>query len=176
MAQKSFKQNNPALSYFTGAGSAEQKSAIQQEKPSPNFIEPQPQQVIPAKPQVLIRQENSPARPNEHSYEEVQAPLSSKEGIEASSNEVDVDLEEIFSEDYARNTRRTYPPKAHRLYETKSKRLNLLIQPSLAADIGKLATLYRISSNELIVRVLKEYTDKRKAELKKYDRIFSHEE
>lgn len=175
MAQKSFKQNNPALSYFTGAGSAEQKSAIQQEQPTANFIEPQPQQAIPAKQQVLIRQENSPARPNEHIYEEVQAP-SSKEGIAASSDEVDVDLEEIFSEDYARNTRRTYPPKAHRLYETKSKRLNLLIQPSLAADIGKLATLYRISSNELIVRVLKEYTDKRKAELKKYDRIFSHEE
>lgn len=175
MAQKSFKQNNPALSYFTGAGSAEQKSVAQHEQPPASLTEPQ-QQPISAKPQVLIRQENSPARPEEHSYEEVQPPLASKERVSEAPDEVVVDLEEIFSEDYARNTRRTYPPKAPRLYETKSKRLNLLIQPSLAADIGKLATLYRISSNELIVRVLKEYTDKRKAELKKYDRIFSHEE
>lgn len=140
MAQKNFKQNNPALSYFTrAAGSTPQ----QQEQAAP----PQPS-----------------AQPMER---EEQCPLASEE---------EVDLGVILSEEYARNTRRTYPPKTPRLYETKSKRLNLLIQPSLAADIGKLATLYRISSNELIVRVLSDFTDKRKAEIKKYDRIFLQEE
>lgn len=43
--------------------------------------------------------------------------------------------------------------------ETKSKRLNLLIYPSLHEDLERLAEMQAIKVNELINRVLKEYTE-----------------
>lgn len=43
--------------------------------------------------------------------------------------------------------------------ETKSKRLNLLIYPSLHEDLERLAEMQAIKVNELINRILKEYTE-----------------
>lgn len=44
--------------------------------------------------------------------------------------------------------------------ETKSKRLNLLLYPSLHNDIERLAEMQAIKANELINRVLREYTER----------------
>ncbi len=152
MASKSFKINNPALSYFTEVAEEQKVDSS-----------PQEEQVIEAKPQEAFSLHQTA-----QSWE--QSPTAHQ--LPAEPPAITIRL----AQDYARNTRRSQPPKTPRLYETKSKRLNLLIQPSLAADIGKLATLYRIGSNELIVRVLKEFTEKRKGELKKYDQIFLGED
>lgn len=43
--------------------------------------------------------------------------------------------------------------------ETKSKRLNLLIYPSIHENLERLAEMQAIKVNELINRVLKEYTE-----------------
>ena len=53
------------------------------------------------------------------------------------------------------------PMKPNPLYiETRSKRLNLLIQPNLYNKLKAASKAQDISLNELINRVLEEYTDK----------------
>lgn len=49
--------------------------------------------------------------------------------------------------------------------ETKSKRLNLLLYPSLYKDIEQLAIMQAISPNELINRLLKEYVTKEESQI-----------
>lgn len=58
--------------------------------------------------------------------------------------------------------------------EIKSKRLNLLIQPSLLNDTKKIAHMNHISVNELILRVLKDYAEQeeQQVKIKKYDETF----
>jgi predicted HicB family RNase H-like nuclease len=56
--------------------------------------------------------------------------------------------------------------------EIKSKRLNLLIKPTLYRNIEKVATMERISTNELINRVLEKYTREQAELIAKYDETF----
>lgn len=57
--------------------------------------------------------------------------------------------------------------------ETKSKRLNLLIKPTLYRNIEKIATMERISTNELINRVLEQYAREQAEAIAKYDTTFN---
>ena len=59
--------------------------------------------------------------------------------------------------------------------ETKSKRLNLIIRPTLHRDLGKLSAMDRISTNELINRVLSEYVEQNADKIQKYDEIFGEQ-
>ena len=59
--------------------------------------------------------------------------------------------------------------------ETKSKRLNLLLRPTLHRDLGKLAQMERTSTNELINRVLTEYAEQNADKIQKYDEIFGEQ-
>lgn len=59
--------------------------------------------------------------------------------------------------------------------ETKSKRLNLLLRPTLHRDITKLSAMERISTNELINRVLSEYIEQNTDKIQKYDEIFGEQ-
>lgn len=53
------------------------------------------------------------------------------------------------------------PMKPNPLYiETRSKRLNLLIQPSLHAKLKNMANGQDVSINELIHKALEEYADR----------------
>lgn len=53
--------------------------------------------------------------------------------------------------------------------ETKSKRLNLLIQPSLHQELTKIAYVQRVSLNELILRASREYAAAHQDAVRKYD-------
>lgn len=57
--------------------------------------------------------------------------------------------------------------------EIKSKRLNLLIKPTLYRNIEKIATMERISTNELINRVLEQYAREQAEVIAKYDTTFT---
>ena len=57
--------------------------------------------------------------------------------------------------------------------ETKSKRLNLLIKPTLYRNIEKIATMERVSTNELINRVLDQYAGDRVDLIEKYNETFT---
>ena len=57
--------------------------------------------------------------------------------------------------------------------EIKSKRLNLLIKPTLYKNIEKVATMERISTNELINRVLEQYSKDKSELIAKYNETFS---
>lgn len=57
-------------------------------------------------------------------------------------------------------------------FETKSARLNLLIKPSTKKSLGKLAALDRISTNELINRVLEKYTKLNSKNIDRYDEFY----
>lgn len=57
--------------------------------------------------------------------------------------------------------------------ETKSKRLNLVIRPSLYQSIEKIAYMKQNSPNDQISKCLEEYVEKNKDLIEKYDDIFS---
>jgi hypothetical protein len=56
--------------------------------------------------------------------------------------------------------------------ETKSKRLNLLIFPSIHEDMGKIARVDGVSVNELINKVLDDYRKERAAAIARYHTIW----
>lgn len=56
--------------------------------------------------------------------------------------------------------------------ETKTKRLNLLLLPSLFQDLEKVSTMKRTSVNNLINVVLKEYVEDNKDLIDKYIEVF----
>lgn len=56
--------------------------------------------------------------------------------------------------------------------ETKSKRLNLLIQPSVIEDLNKIATMQKDSVNNLINSALIEYRDAHRDLIERYNKVF----
>lgn len=62
--------------------------------------------------------------------------------------------------------------KKQKDFETKSARLNLLIKPSIKKSIGKLATLERVSTNQLINRVLEKYVKVNLKNIDRYDKFY----
>jgi len=73
------------------------------------------------------------------------------------------------SKDYTHNTVNTHD--THKP-ETKSKRLNILLTPSLHADLTKIARVQGESLNNLINEVLKAYEEENKPTIKKYTDIW----
>lgn len=59
--------------------------------------------------------------------------------------------------------------------ERKSKRLNLLIKPSTHKDMSKIATMQRVSLNELINSVLEDYTERHADKVEVYNATFGEE-
>lgn len=72
--------------------------------------------------------------------------------------------------DYTHNTSTTQNTEnISKKQETKSKRLNLLIQPSLHQELTKIAYVQRVSLNELILRASREYAAAHQDAVRKYD-------
>ena len=59
--------------------------------------------------------------------------------------------------------------------ETKTKRLNLLMLPSVCDDLNKIAAMKRSSVNELINSILKDYVTENADLISKYDEVFGEE-
>lgn len=59
--------------------------------------------------------------------------------------------------------------------ERKSRRLNLLVQPSVLEDISRIATMRRTSVNDLINSVLKDYAQAEAETLARYVEAFGEE-
>lgn len=59
--------------------------------------------------------------------------------------------------------------------ETKTKRLNLLMFPSVCADIDKIAYMQRKSTNDLINSILQDYIRENSDLLEKYNEVFRDE-
>lgn len=90
--------------------------------------------------------------------------------------------------EYTRNTDNTsnmddtlYETKAQNTHiiekqERKTKRLNLLLQPSMLEDLSKIAYMKQTSVNDLINSVLKSYTKAETAVIAKYNGIFDGNE
>lgn len=62
--------------------------------------------------------------------------------------------------------------KKQKNFETKSARLNLLLKPSTKKTIGKLSTIDRVSTNELINRILEQYVKVRSKDIDRYDKFY----
>lgn len=56
--------------------------------------------------------------------------------------------------------------------ERKSKRLNLLMLPSVLEDLSKVATMRRTSVNDLINTIAKAYVEENRELVKQYDEVF----
>lgn len=68
----------------------------------------------------------------------------------------------------------TYTPDIqHR--EIKSKRLTLLLKPSLFENMSKIATIKRTSVNEAINKAVEEYIQRRTDVIEKYNLVFDDE-
>ena len=63
-------------------------------------------------------------------------------------------------------------PKPKAKEETKSKRLNLLLQPSVVMDMEKIAAMRRSSVNDLINTVLKDFIAQEAGTIAKYEAVF----
>lgn len=59
--------------------------------------------------------------------------------------------------------------------ETKTKRLNLLMLPSVCDDITKIAAMKRLSTNELINNILQDYAKDNAELIEKYIEVFGEE-
>lgn len=59
--------------------------------------------------------------------------------------------------------------------EHKSKRLNLLLQPSVLAELTKIARMRQTSVNDLINCVLRDFRDQNADEIRRYDRVFGEQ-
>lgn len=72
---------------------------------------------------------------------------------------IDNDGEHTHNAHYAYNTVETHnTDNTHNTHnEKKSKRLNLLLPPSLHLEIVDIAWKNRVSTNELIVQILRDY-------------------
>jgi len=79
---------------------------------------------------------------------------------------------EADSTQHTDSTHIPHPAKA----ETKSRRLNLLVQPSTMEAISKIAYLQHTSANDLINTVLKQYVSENTDAIQKYDTIFPKED
>lgn len=69
------------------------------------------------------------------------------------------------------HTERLTPPTAAE--ETKSKRLNLLLYPSLLEDLKKIAAMQRTSVNDLINTVLSDYREQEADQIDRYNKTFT---
>ena len=78
--------------------------------------------------------------------------------------------EDTHNTQYTHNTDNTHKS------ERKSKRLNLLIQPSLLEDITKIATMQQTSVNSLIHSLLQEYREREAPAINSYNKIFKEKE
>lgn len=56
--------------------------------------------------------------------------------------------------------------------ETKTKRLNLLMLPSVCENISKIATMKRTSTNDLINSILQNYIEQNQEIIDKYTEVF----
>lgn len=56
--------------------------------------------------------------------------------------------------------------------ERKTRRLNLLLQPSVLEDVSKIATMRRTSVNDLINEVLRAYAKKNADVIRTHDEVF----
>lgn len=66
-------------------------------------------------------------------------------------------------------------PKKADSKETKSKRLNLLMQPSILEDFNKVAFMERTSMNDLINTMIKDYCEAHRDEIETYNKYFKGE-
>jgi predicted HicB family RNase H-like nuclease len=57
-------------------------------------------------------------------------------------------------------------------HERKSKRLNLLIQPSILENLSKIAHMKQTSVNDLVNSVLKNYAETEEETISVYDKVF----
>jgi predicted HicB family RNase H-like nuclease len=74
--------------------------------------------------------------------------------------------------DNTSNTQNTHIIQKTHKRETKSKRLNLLLQPSLLDDMSKIACMKQTSVNDLINKVLRDYTQSEVSTMARYDEVF----
>ena len=70
------------------------------------------------------------------------------------------------------NTHNTHNTDEPRKSETKSRRLNLLLFPSVAEDIEKIAAMRKTSANNLINEILKDYAEENRETVNKYNDVF----
>jgi predicted HicB family RNase H-like nuclease len=81
--------------------------------------------------------------------------------------------EEAANTDNTQNTLNTFNT-SNLKKERKSKRLNLLLQPSVVEKVEKIATMKRTSLNDLINTLLKEFISREAETLSRYDEVFGN--
>jgi len=79
--------------------------------------------------------------------------------------------EQTHNTDYTDN--KQYTDNEYNKHERKSKRLNLLLKPSILANLNKIAYMKQTSVNDLINSVLNDYSEREKETVSMYDKIFA---
>ena len=86
----------------------------------------------------------------------------------------------VYTKHYTDNTGYTdtkhnteYADNAYNKQERKTRRLNLLLQPSILDNLSKIAHMKQTSVNDLMNSVLKDYAETEEETISMYDKVFS---
>ncbi len=82
-----------------------------------------------------------------------------------------ISTDTMYNTDQTHDVDCTY--KAQDKGESKSKRLNLLLQPSIFENLSKIAIMKRTSVNDLINTILKNYNAEEAEAIKRYHEVFT---
>ncbi len=69
-------------------------------------------------------------------------------------------------------TDKTQEQQDYEARERKTKRLNLVMKPTLLVDINKIATMKQTSVNDLINTILDNYIEQEAATIERYNKVF----
>ena len=69
-----------------------------------------------------------------------------------------------------------YTDNTNNKQERKTKRLNLLVQPSILENISKIAHMKQTSVNDLISSVLRDYAETEEEAISLYNKVFLNKE
>lgn len=143
MSKKSFKSDNPAMQFITIANKTEQIDNTLNEH---NKYETDAELNTEYEHNTFVKLNTEYKHNTDYKHEqmlEIKKPVKSKE------------LNKIKKE-----------------VERKTKRVNLLLQPSVLENISKVATMKQTSVNNLINEILCDYAKKEKNTISKYNEIF----
>ena len=86
------------------------------------------------------------------------------------------DTKSVYNTDNTDNTDNAdNTHSAHKSSETKSKRLNLLIRPTLLQNFTKAAHMKRTSVNDLLNKIIADYIEKEEDAIKLYNQTYEGE-
>jgi hypothetical protein len=182
MTKKTFKGSNPALQYISSiesdSGDNEHITDNTQETDNKYKTDDKQDMYNTQDTSNKYNTNNTHEVTNKHNAHEIPNKQYTYNTQETYNKQVDDDKHISDNTHYTDNTYNTFSTSnTHKTYnayirETKSRRLNLLLQHSLLDNVTKIARMKQTSVNDLINTVLKSYIEQESSVVERYEEVF----